>query len=139
MCARHWFFTETDMTLRALESCLSFPLIHFEVQDSTVIRRRSDVATFAAARLNTDFQRLHIHCVHRRNIVAAKAILIFMRLVPERSTGVAPAPLAQEDSIRDSHRRGEMRVEVCAQALFCCLKFMTDVAVGREGRDSRVH
>ena len=83
---RHGPAAECDVTLRANKRRALVSLIELVVEDSTIIGRGGDVATFGAATgFHRYFFRVVTRCVHPRHVVTLRALQIGMYFMSKRA------------------------------------------------------
>ena len=86
MTRRHGLAAECEVALGADKRRALVPLVYLVVENSTVVERRGNVATFGAAtRFHRNFLRLVIGRIQRRHVVTLCALQIRVRFVAKRA------------------------------------------------------
>ena len=141
MTCRHSLLTKSDVTLGANKTRVLLLLIDLVVEYSTVIQSRSHMTTFGApAGANRHFEGLRIRCVHLRGRMAIRASEIRMRaaLVAKRARRDTPLPGAKNDAVFHSHSGSNTGIEVTVNFYSQIRQLVTYLAIGRDGRNSRL-
>lgn len=140
MIFRNTFLAKGGMALGTNKRRILLLLIDLEIQSPAVIGGGRDVTSvWPAARTHGDLQGLRIQGVHRRDVMTTHAVEVWMlsSFMPERASGNPAAPFAEHRRIRYPHGTRQLRIEIDFQRLWWC-QLMTDVAVGRRGRNSGI-
>ena len=138
MSLRRLVCAVSDVTLRALESGISFLLLKLEVQYPLVSRLDVAAGAFSSTRFHLR-SRFWIQRVQCRNRVTSNAAQTRVGdpLVTELNS-LAFAPLLQSDSVIYSHRRRKFGIELIVSLCQLYLprrwqKFVARTTVGRRG------